>query len=198
MHDTVDYAPVLRTGEFVIVLPDADRAAIEVKKTLTSGSLKKALLNLAATRDFLWKTGCSGTNRFFTALFTFDTDDGLCPVDGKLSDTYKNRIQEMCEAFPPGIAVPDLIMSALHLFIRPEPWRRDALPNSLFWTPAKDKDVNISGQMLVYHLMQKLDVPEMLARVRRFRVPSDWPAGGFFQFKDPESLKTSIALDEPG
>src|SRR5438876_151530 len=34
IHDTAEYAPILRSGEFVVVLPDAVVGYLEVKKTL--------------------------------------------------------------------------------------------------------------------------------------------------------------------
>jgi hypothetical protein len=71
VHDTDNFAPVLRTGEFVVVLPDAVRGVIEVKKNLTSGQLKTALLNLAVTRHLVNQWRGLGTIPLFTAIFTF-------------------------------------------------------------------------------------------------------------------------------
>ncbi len=189
VHDIIEYSPVLRSGEFVIVLPDAVRAAIEVKKTLTSGSLERALQNLAVTRDFLWKSRCPISHRFFTGLFTFDADEDLCPKDGKLSDTYKNRVEEICAGFPPGIAIPDLVISAPHLILMPALDGPSVPPCTLSWWPAKHSKVNISGQVLLYYLMKKLEVLEMGARVQRFQVPSDWAKGGCIQYKVPEAFQ---------
>jgi len=50
VHDTTDFSPIFRSEGFVIVLPEAVAAVIEVKKCLRPGDLESALSNLAVAR----------------------------------------------------------------------------------------------------------------------------------------------------
>src|SRR5258708_4756055 len=55
VHDTQRYAPLFRSEDFVVVLPEAVRAVIEVKKTLDRGKLTDAVTSIATTTHLLRK-----------------------------------------------------------------------------------------------------------------------------------------------
>ena len=58
VHDTHSFLPLSRTGDFVIVRPQAVRAMIQVKRTFTAGQLEKGLKNVIQAKqqlvDVLW------------------------------------------------------------------------------------------------------------------------------------------------
>jgi len=184
VHDTDAFAPVIRTGEFVIVLPDAVHAVIEVKKTLTSTQLQRGLMNLAATRHLVaqWR---GGGRLLFTAIFAFQAEAGLVPGNNGLSATYQNRYDEMCGPFSPAYSIPDLLLVAPHVFLGRVQQDNYDQPIKVSWGPVVDQGINISGQLLLWHLMKRLGLPEVSARVRRFQWPEDFPFGGQMQFENP-------------
>ncbi|HCF9827720.1 TPA: DUF6602 domain-containing protein [Pseudomonas aeruginosa] len=68
IYDRIDYAPIFREGDLVIVPPEAVRAAIEVKTNLTSENLESALgiINEIAHLD-------DNEPPFFKGIFSFDS-----------------------------------------------------------------------------------------------------------------------------
>ncbi len=185
VHDTENYSPVLRTGEFVIVLPDSVRAVIEVKKRLTSGQLRSALQNLAVTVDLISQWGLTLHRLPFTGIFAFEADDDLVPNGNHISATYNNRYEEISGPFRPSLAIPDLTVVARHVFLGRIQLGDYALPLRVSWGPVVHEGINYSGQLLLLHLMKKLQLPETQARVRRFQWPDDYPLGRQFQFENP-------------
>ncbi|PSV28113.1 DUF6602 domain-containing protein [Photobacterium sp. GB-56] len=95
--DSVDYAAIFRDGDFVIVPPEACRVVIEVKSTLTSDTLKKAMLASDGIFDFVRTPHIQNINiskyifaygsdlsfplRYFDTIHDFYEND----VDGQLS-----------------------------------------------------------------------------------------------------------------
>jgi len=53
IHDTSKYQPVYRTGEFVIVRPEAVLGIIQVKRNLTIAKLKEGLRNVIEAKQFI-------------------------------------------------------------------------------------------------------------------------------------------------
>ena len=183
VHDSESFAPVLRSGEFVVVLPDAVCGVIEVKKNLTSSSLKDAVEILAETCWLVrnWRGNCN----VFTSLFTFGLDQKLKQDFPNISATFENRYREICHLYPVAFAIPDLLVVAEQLFIaRGE---HTGKIQKAAWGPTSHSNVNISGQLLLWHLMSNMRLPETTARVGRFQWPSDLPMGCEFEFSNPSN-----------
>lgn len=68
IYDRVDYAPIFREGDLVIVPPESVRAVIEVKTKLTSSSLESALELLHLTSYF-----DDNEPPFFKGIFAFES-----------------------------------------------------------------------------------------------------------------------------
>ncbi len=76
VHDENEYAPIYRTGDYVIAEPEAVQAIIEVKKTLTTESLKCALDNISDSFLLTGKDRIFTPDRIFKAVVGFSTDIG--------------------------------------------------------------------------------------------------------------------------
>lgn len=185
IHDTENYSPVLRTGEFVVVLPDSVHGVIEVKKTLSSENLKRAVQVLATTRWLVhcWR-GPTKPGLIFTSVFSFGASDDLKPQNRGISDSYENRYQEICRSYGPAYAIPDLLAVANDKFLAVT---NENSPVRVMWGPTLHEGVNISGQLLLWHLMKSGKMHEMSARIGRFQWPENLPIGGEFEFSHPDN-----------
>src|SRR5262249_9061331 len=118
IHDSFNYAPIFRSGEFVIVLPQSVVEIVEVKKTLDSGELKDGLEKLALANQVLMNGLCDLT-KIFTGIFAFSEAEDMQVVSKPYSSSYKNRIQEACQSYSADIAIPDCVLAVgRHLFYR--------------------------------------------------------------------------------
>ena len=70
--DSHEHAPLFRSGDLVVVWPEAVRAAIEVKSTLDKPTLDEALANLDAVHQLVVRARKSSRPNPFTAVFAFD------------------------------------------------------------------------------------------------------------------------------
>lgn len=68
IYDRVDYAPIFREEDLVIVPPESVRAVIEVKTTLTSESLESSLELLHSASEF-----DNNSPPFFRGIFAFES-----------------------------------------------------------------------------------------------------------------------------
>lgn len=171
IHDATDHAPLFRSGEFVVVLPDAVAGIIEVKKRLTSGELKDALEKLAVTRHRALISGCNAP-RPFTGVFAFTADDGLRPKSKTVSDTYPNRLRKICHRYAPVVALPDAIVVVdQHIFFRDDLEGGPAKPITVRRTAAQVGDLHIAGQALLWMFTVVRRLPESASTVRRFAFP---------------------------
>jgi hypothetical protein len=108
VHDTHDFAPIFRSEGFVVVIPDAVAAVIEVKKALTSERLKDALENLAIAR-FLAQNSCPNqSTNVFTGIVAF-TSERMAPESKAFSETYTARLLEIGRLIPPMYSIPEVI-----------------------------------------------------------------------------------------
>ncbi|OQC16102.1 MAG: hypothetical protein BWX73_00942 [Lentisphaerae bacterium ADurb.Bin082] len=80
VHDENEYAPIYRTGDYVIVEPEAVQAIIEVKKELTITELNNALENISDSFALTSKDRIYTPERIFKAIVGFSTNIGK---DGK-------------------------------------------------------------------------------------------------------------------
>jgi hypothetical protein len=86
IHDTQQYRPIFRMGDFVIVQPQAVRGIIQVKRTLSDGQVRKGVRNVVRAKqhllNVLWKDNPKGWGnwalppRVFTAVVGFNDEIG--------------------------------------------------------------------------------------------------------------------------
>ena len=113
IHDAIHFAPLLRIDDFVIVQPAAVRGLIQVKRTLTSETLKLAIKNLINAKKHLGDCLSKIPNRLnfhplenvFSAFLTF-RDEVQDPADGRISETYKSHIKKAFQGFHDGYVMP--------------------------------------------------------------------------------------------
>jgi hypothetical protein len=149
VHDTEKYAPLFRSEDFVVVLPEAVRGVIEVKKSLDSSKLTEALGNIARTTHLLRKWRHE-PYRVFTCIFAFNMGDNLCPSTRALSDSFANTYQRTLDTFQGDCELPDLLIALPRLALQKgnSPHQFNHCP-----TAPEDDDVpNVAGQFLVFLL----------------------------------------------
>jgi hypothetical protein len=86
IHDSQQYRPIFRMGDFVIVQPQAVRGMIQVKRTVSDGQVRKGVKNVVRAKqhllNVLWKDNPKGWNtwalppRVFTAVVGFGDEIG--------------------------------------------------------------------------------------------------------------------------
>ena len=83
IYDRVDYAPIFREGDFVIVPPESVRAVIEVKTNLTSYNLRLALksFHLASRFD-------DNQPPFFKGIFAFESSLKTDKLNQEIANFY--------------------------------------------------------------------------------------------------------------
>lgn len=83
IYDRVDYAPVFREGDLVVVPPESVRAVIEVKTELTSCNLKSALelIDLVTIVD-------DNKPPFFKGIFAFESQLTVKKINKEIADFY--------------------------------------------------------------------------------------------------------------
>jgi hypothetical protein len=92
VHDTNQYQPLFRMGDFVIVRPQAVRAIIQVKRTLTKPKVRQAINNVVNAKqhlfNVLWddrvrgwgvRSGAAGP-QIFAAVVGFEDNVGNDPA----------------------------------------------------------------------------------------------------------------------
>lgn len=94
IYDRLDYAPLFREGDLVVVPPNSVRAVIEVKTSLTADELRKSLKLLSAVA---MHDDCSPP--IFKGIFSFEsvlTKSSLCKI---IAEYYiPDRFSEDCSA----------------------------------------------------------------------------------------------------
>lgn len=86
IHDTQQYRPIFRMGDFVIVQPQAVRGMIQVKRTFSDGPVRKGIRNVVRAKqhllNVLWKENPKGWGNsvlpppVFTAVVGFNDTIG--------------------------------------------------------------------------------------------------------------------------
>ncbi len=99
IHDTHQFAPVYRLEDFVIVRPCAVRGVIQVKRTLDSDKLQKAIKNIVEAKRHLGAFGATripnkepGYDIFAAAIFFGDDLKLDC---GGISTSYESIIRSL-------------------------------------------------------------------------------------------------------
>jgi hypothetical protein len=150
VHDSNDYAPLFRSEDFVVVLPEAVRAVIEVKKRLDCSKLDEAVKTIGKTRQLLrrWR---HESYKVFTCIFAFSLGDDLAPKTKKYSDSFENRFRETLTEFNAICEAPDLLMALPRLALHQSASRVarfDYCPTA----PDDAETPNIAGQFLLFLL----------------------------------------------
>jgi len=79
--DSVNYAPIFRDGEFVIIPPEACSAVVEVKGKLTSTELRDSLTNIDSLMEFCL-TAYPVYNHINKYIFAYDIAENFRFPDG--------------------------------------------------------------------------------------------------------------------
>ncbi len=115
IHDSHTYAPILRIDDFVIVQPASVRGVVQVKRTMTSATLKKAIENIVEAKLHIRE--CLGNairfhklENVFSAFITF-RDEIVDPTPGQLCQTYQNRLKAHFKSFDDGYTAPHFVGS---------------------------------------------------------------------------------------
>ena len=85
IYDRIEYAPVLREGDLVVVPMDSVRAVLEVKTRLTTGTLKEALEHLNSLPLEI-------AAPIFKGIFAFETDIPDRKLLGHVANFYEESI----------------------------------------------------------------------------------------------------------
>lgn len=150
VHDSTDFAPLFRSEDLVVVLPEAVRAVIEVKKRMNWSRLDEAVKTIGRTRQLLrrWR---HESYKVFTCIFAFSLDEDLAPKTKQYSDSFENRFRKTCEECDGICEAPDLLMALPRLALHQSAGRVarfDYCP-----TAPHDADTpNIAGQFLLFLL----------------------------------------------
>jgi Domain of unknown function (DUF6602) len=194
VHDTVDYSPIFRSGEFVVVLPSAVVAVIEVKKTLNSTALRDALNTLADARilrfhsdqakNHIFGSSSDGKQSFrlFTAVFAFTSSRSLRPRTRTCSSTYRNRIMQNCRQSKSAAGLPDMIVVADEHVLFSQRSTEKSSPETDFYDLRRfpvdhehinrsGQQINMSGQIFLDHLFFRLGLHETRNADNRFDFP---------------------------
>ena len=117
VHDSIDYAPLFRSEDFVVVLPEAARAVIEVKKRLDWSKLDEAVTKIGKTRQLLrhWR---HESYKVFTCIFAFSLGDDLDTKTKKYSDSFENRFRQTLTEYDGICEAPDLLMALPRLALQ--------------------------------------------------------------------------------
>lgn len=172
VHDDFNYHPFFRSGEFVVVLPAAVAAIIEVKKTLTSANLKESLQGLGSANEILLSGGRSLRDSF-TGVFAFAADEDLRPKNRPISMSYNSCLHEVFNIQPQRSHVPDVIVVVTdHVFFRVDDEVNEEFALfDIFHLAAQQGKHNISIQAFFGQLSRKLDLPEVRSGSGRLVFP---------------------------
>jgi len=149
IHDTNYYAPLFRSEDFVVVLPESVRAVIEVKKCLDRSKLEDAVGTLAKTSHLLRKWRYE-RNRLFTGIFAFSLAADLSPKSKPFSDSFRNVFQSALDKYGGDCELPYLTMALPHFALQEgnPPEKFDHLRT----LPEDGEGPNVASQFLVFLL----------------------------------------------
>ncbi|MCA9074737.1 MAG: hypothetical protein KDA93_06875 [Planctomycetaceae bacterium] len=117
IHDTDHFAPLFRSEDFVVVLPESVRAVIEVKKCLDRSKLEDAVGRLAKTTHMLRKWRFE-RNQLFTGIFAFSLGGDLSPKNKPFSDSFRSVFQNAVDEYGGDCELPYLTMALPHFALQ--------------------------------------------------------------------------------
>jgi len=149
IHDTSHFAPLFRSEDFVVVLPESVRAVIEVKKCLDRSKLEDAVDTLAKTTYLLRKWRYE-QNRLFTGIFAFSLGDDLSPKSKPFSESFRSVFQSALDDYGGDCELPYLTMALPHFALQESnpPEKFDHLRT----LPEDGEGPNVASQLLVFLL----------------------------------------------
>ena len=148
VHDTEKYAPLFRSEDFVVVLPEAVRAVMEVKKCLDRSKLAEAVENIGTTTHLLRRW--VHQPRVFSGIFAFSLGDSLSPATKLISDSFRSCYQETLDRLEGDCEMPDLLVALPRLALQ-----KGNPPHQFNYCPTAPEGAetpNVAGQFLVFLL----------------------------------------------
>jgi hypothetical protein len=188
VHDTIDFSPIFRSEGFVIVLPEAVAAVIEVKKCLRPGELAGALWNLAVARQLSHQSRPKQERNVFTSVFAF-TSESLSPESKPFSATYATKLSEIGRQIAPMYSVPDMITVVDREILHRGPNDELETEFGVRHRLSKLGTVNVACQALLATLLFEMRVKEVAGETwHRFFFPPGFAFNDVMKFWKPSNL----------
>jgi hypothetical protein len=185
VHDTTDFSPIFRSEGFVIVLPEAVAAVIEVKKCLRPKELGGALWNLAVARYLSHQSRPKQEANVFTSVFAFTSED-LSPESKLLSATYATKLSEIGRQIAPMYSIPDMITVVDREILHRGPTDHLETPFGVQHRLSKHGAVNVACQALLCSLLFEMRVKEVSGETwPRFSFPPGFAFNDVMKFWQP-------------
>jgi hypothetical protein len=121
IYDADQFAPIFSMGEFVIVRAESVRAAMQVKRTLDTGTLQKAVHNVVSAKQHVLAAcqfnGSVIAQNMFSAVVSFE--EGVqSALQRDLSESYRNVLKPHISEFHHGYVLPDYVGSLSGVFLQ--------------------------------------------------------------------------------
>jgi len=184
VHDSINYAPIFRSGDFVVVRPEAARAVIEVKKCLNSVKLKEAVKTIGRTRHLLRRWDAIGRCNVFTCIFAFSSR-ALSLKSKQYSESVKTIYSDTMNVFDGRCEAPDLLIALPELAFLRHGGNKVRF-NHCRIVPIGHKEPNIAGQLLLFMIVYG----DPGAMSRAFQFPSNLQQELAFEFTERVSGTT--------
>lgn len=171
IHDSMSFAPIYRFGDVVVVLPESVVAVIEVKKRLTSSTLKDALDNVLRTRWVLNQNSRHlAVDKVCFGIFAFSTTIAK-PKGANISAAYSNHYKSfVADAVDPHL-LPDVLATLGGVSIFRDDSTDFNKPAICRCYKSRVNNRDYALQILLTVLMEKMETAERLSRVKRFAFP---------------------------
>jgi hypothetical protein len=171
--------------DFVIVQPEAVRAIIQVKRTMTSAVLEKALENVVEAKRHVRDCGRSSIQLelVYSAVVTFE-DDIKDRQDGSVSGTYANRLRKCHAEEKDAYTLPNFVGSLKTRFCGLNLDRPDRVTYSIYPSVHNDKYVGLQvilasmTQMVIEHsFYPRFGIPQDMASMDTIAIYEKAKAG---------------------
>jgi hypothetical protein len=156
VHDVQHFRPILQIDDFVIVPAASVQGLVQVKRMMTSSQLVDGLKNVVEGK-LHFRQLCEGKTprsvfELFSAVVFFDEDHTR--KDGKPSETYNNRLEEVLQETEDWLCAPDFVGSLKHHCY----YLLRSGPDYLHYVgcPAFYNQHNIALQILLWALSRKI------------------------------------------
>jgi hypothetical protein len=197
VHDSTLYSPIYRLDDLVVVIPEAVRAVIEVKKTADDKALDEGLSNIAMVKSYALNHNFRilDPRQVFTCLFAFTSKLAVT------SKTYATVHQRVFRRFKYHSLFPDLLVVSDQSMrkYRTHSNNHDVFMDAYNTILPLDGDKNtcqFSLQYMLYHLLQVAQMMELRPPlVTRFSFPKIHPPVDTVTIRVPPRIKAKrIAL----
>jgi hypothetical protein len=161
IHNEATRAPIYRTGDCVIVEPEAVVAIVEVKKNLTKNKLLEGLANLSEAFSVVRNDRIVTSERIFLGIFSFDT------TLGKNGKTFEDALSTHCtndRILPASITVLSKFFSRIDY--------QNNKYNVKYWEAYSGKnELLLSLQGFLYFLKERIGI-SIISRFQEHVFPS--------------------------